>query len=151
MKRKTCKLCWGLFSLLLVLFVWMSYSYAIDISNKEKMSLYLPNPNFIMSDNLSCEVKWASSDQFKKLQPGFKFSLSELTTDTPSIVIDGKSTFLLKLFEDKETLIISPIIIEDAGVLDHIMIRKQDGKFTRLLSFNLLADVYGQVLKGTCF
>lgn len=103
------------------------------------------NPNFIMSDNLSCTIL-ASSDakQIDRI-----ISLINLNTNEPKVLFEeGGTSPFKKVYETDDRLVIQ-LIATGTGGVDTIFVNKENGVFARS-SVGSILGTYAIAQKGNC-
>jgi hypothetical protein len=113
-------------------------------SNLDSSNLPL-NKQFVMADNLMCNVK----DSSDKKEIGKKINLMGLTTTQPKAKFEsGVTSPLQKVFESESTLTVL-LIASDTGSVDAFVIDKKNGHFSRA-SAGSCAGVYSLASIGIC-
>lgn len=127
---------------LIIMSILILLSSCSDSLDEKKI---LPNPLFIMSDNLMGTILQSSS----KDEIGKKVSFIGLNSDSPKVLFEsGMTSPLEKVFESKETMSLI-LVASGSGGIDGFVIDKTSGKFSRVSAGSMLG-VYSTASLGIC-
>ncbi|HEX9757477.1 MAG TPA: hypothetical protein VGB26_06705 [Nitrospiria bacterium] len=118
---------------------------SVACSKKLDSSSLPVNTQFLMADNLMCEIVAGSN----RNEIGNNITLMGLLSDQPKVKYEsGTTSPMEKVFESESTLTIQ-LIASGTGSVDTFVIDMKKGHFSRAAAGSL-AGVYSDAAIGTC-